>query len=494
MMASLRTRVLRMDGKLIYVAQKRAHLFVCAKGCCCGRTDRGHAAVPVDFYKDEYKRRRLRSKMQLSMNGCLGPCSMANAVLLVFDGRSIWFQSINHPPQIVAVYDYIDSMFAADRYLPPPAELAEYVFEYYLWSSTGCEVPAAPAEAVSAEVERTGICILSHADTDLLSLHHAARSLPPDFAPVQVVSLGKVKSAEHIEALIAGPVRRARVIVVRLLGGLASLPGFERLRESAARNQQTLIVVSGTGSLDPELTAASNVPPAVAHHVAAYLLAGGRQNAEQLLRFLSDHALLTGLGYEPAEEQPLHGIYHPDLPSPANVPAWLARHSTDKPTIGLLFYRAHWMSGNLAFVDALVREIESRGRHALPVFTSSLKELAGGGQQAAGSPADWPAAFEFFRHEGRVLVDVVVNSTSFSMADVHTGGPTQAGWAVDALRSLDVPILQTIACSTARWQWEASARGLNPLDTAMNVALPEFDGRVITVPVTFKERVRDSAT
>src|SRR5271154_3796020 len=92
-----RTRILRMDGKLIYVAKKSAHLFVCAKGCCCGRTDRGHAAVPIDFYKDEYKRRSLRARMQLSMNGCLGPCSMANALLLVFDGRSVWFQSINHP-------------------------------------------------------------------------------------------------------------------------------------------------------------------------------------------------------------------------------------------------------------------------------------------------------------------------------------------------------------------------------------------------------------
>ena len=78
---------------------------------------------------------------------------------------------------------------------------------------------------------------------------------------------------------------------MRLLGGLASLPGFERLRESTARNQQTLIVVSGTGSLDPELTAASNVPPAVAHQVAAYLFGRRtRRNAEQLLRFLSDHA------------------------------------------------------------------------------------------------------------------------------------------------------------------------------------------------------------
>ena len=30
-------------------------------------------------------------------------------------------------------------------------------------------------------------------------------------------------------------------------------------------------------------------------------------------------------------------------------------------------------------------------------------------------------------------------------------------------------------------------RGLGPLDTAMNVAVPELDGRIITVPISFKE-------
>ena len=39
-----------------------------------------------------------------------------------------------------------------------------------------------------------------------------------------------------------------------------------------------------------------------------------------------------------------------------------------------------------------------------------------------------------------------------------------------------------------RGNWEVSRRGLNALDTAINVALPEFDGRIITVPISFKER------
>ncbi len=70
---------------------------------------------------------------------------------------------------------------------------------------------------------------------------------------------------------------------------------------------------------------------------------------------------------------------------------------------------------------------------------------------------------------------------------MQADGPTPAGWSVSVFAALGVPVLQAICGGTARWQWEASQRGLNPLDTAMNVALPEFDGRIITVPISFKE-------
>jgi cobaltochelatase CobN len=109
-----RTRVLRSDGRMINVVRRRGHLMVCAKGCCCGRTDRGYAPVPVEFYKHEYKRRKIRNIVHLSMNGCLGPCPLANVVLLFFDGRPIWFQSIATESQIVALFDYIERMIAAD--------------------------------------------------------------------------------------------------------------------------------------------------------------------------------------------------------------------------------------------------------------------------------------------------------------------------------------------------------------------------------------------
>jgi cobaltochelatase CobN len=350
-----RNRILRLDGKPIHLVAKRAHLMVCAKGCCCGRTDRGHAAVSVEFYKEEYKRRKIRKLVQLTMSGCLGPCPLANVALLFFDGRPVWFQSINGEAQIRAIFDYIDRMLAADGYLPPPPELADYVFTYYAWTHG-----AAPPVRQGAVAD--GILFLTHADTDLLALRAALPGLPAGFPPVRALSLGQVATEEHLAAALAWPGAAPRVVVARLLGGVPSVPGFRGLAETARARGQHLIVVSGTGHPDPELTAASTVSPAVVHEATAYLQAGGPDNLAQLLRFLADHLLLTGFGHAPPAEQPPHGVYHPDLPRGATLADWLGRRDPAWPTVGLLFYRSHWMSGNLAFVDACVRELEAARR------------------------------------------------------------------------------------------------------------------------------------
>src|SRR5207244_6978027 len=104
---------------------------------------------------------------------------------------------------------------------------------------------------------------------------------------------------------------------------------------------------------------------------------GGVANAAALLRYLSDTCCGTRLGAAPPMPQPEHGIYHPNLPAgPVAAPQeYLALRGSQpgRPRIGLLFYRAHWLSGNLAFVDALVRALAAHGCEALPVFCDSLR-------------------------------------------------------------------------------------------------------------------------
>lgn len=146
--SKLRNIVWRADGAPINVFRRPGQLFVCATGCCCGHTDRGHAPVPLDLYHQEWARRRIRHKVHLSMGGCLGPCALSNVALLLFAGHQIWFHSVTGDEQVLAIFDYVESMVRADRYLPPPPELAGQVFDVFDWDQSDAEArPGAMAAA-----------------------------------------------------------------------------------------------------------------------------------------------------------------------------------------------------------------------------------------------------------------------------------------------------------------------------------------------------------
>jgi cobaltochelatase CobN len=318
------------------------------------------------------------------------------------------------------------------------------------------------------------IALLTHAPNDLTVLQNALALAPESFPDVAGINLQTLENEAQMAELLQHRLASAQIVVLRVLGRLGSVPGFsDLLRHCRDRH---LIVISGTGEPDPELAAASTVSSDVLHQVQAYFQAGGSVNIAQLLRYLSDHFLLTGFGFEPAVELPEHGIYHPDLPQDASLDDWLALRDTSKPSAGIVFYRAHWISGNTRFIDALIEQLEKRGLNVLPVFTSSLR---------AGQDDGLPTALRFFDGDH---IGVLINTTAFAMGEITSGGTTPAGWSVGVLERLNVPVLQAIASGMMRQQWEQSTRGLNPLDAAMNVVLPEFDGRIVTVPLSFKAK------
>lgn len=138
-----RNIVWRADGAPINVFRRPGQLFVCATGCCCGHTARGHAPVPTELYHREWARRRIRHKVHLSLGGCLGPCALSNVALLLYAGHQVWFHSITGDEQVIAIFDYVEAMVRAGRYLSPPAALAPQVFDVFDWS----EPPAPPRRA-----------------------------------------------------------------------------------------------------------------------------------------------------------------------------------------------------------------------------------------------------------------------------------------------------------------------------------------------------------
>lgn len=194
------------------------------------------------------------------------------------------------------------------------------------------------------------VLLLSTADTDLL----AARA---SGAPYRIGNPTRVDTADELPALLEG----AGIAVVRLLGGKRAWEdGLAALRTAGIPT----VLLGGESVPDAELMAESSVSAGVVAEALRYLVEGGPENLRELARFLSDTVLLTGEGFEPPASMPdfgVHGSY---------------AYQEGRPTIGVLFYRAHELSGNTGFVDTLCEAIEAKGANALPVYCGSLRGVA----------------------------------------------------------------------------------------------------------------------
>ncbi len=289
------------------------------------------------------------------------------------------------------------------------------------------------------------VLLLSTADTELLAARGSG-ALYRTANPARVDPAG-------LPALLDG----VSVVVLRLLGGRRAWPeGVAALLASG----RPVVLLGGEAAPDAELMAASTVPAGLVSETLAYLSAGGLDNLRELHRFLSDTVLLTGEGFAPPAPAPAFGV-HGERP-----------HDPDRPTVGVVFYRAHELSGNTAFVDDLCAAIEDRGANALPVFCATLR----------GADPELMALL------GRAdaLVATVLAAGGVSAVDATAGG-TEDAWDAGALAALDVPVLQGLCVTTSRAVWDDAAAGLSPMDAAMQVAIPEFDGRLVTVPFSFKD-------
>ena len=131
----MRNIVHRLDGRRIHVERSLGQLFVCADACCCGRVQDGYEPVPRELYHEEWERRRLRNRVHLTIGGCLGPCALANVIMLLFEGRQAWFHSMLKAEQVLALYDWIEELVEVRAWTEPPAALAPYRFTASTWET-----------------------------------------------------------------------------------------------------------------------------------------------------------------------------------------------------------------------------------------------------------------------------------------------------------------------------------------------------------------------
>jgi cobaltochelatase CobN len=324
-------------------------------------------------------------------------------------------------------------------------------------------------EAIDLGQSPGDIVVLSAADSDLACLSQAVAGLPDDFPAVRLANLLRLKHPLSVDLYVETVIDKASIVVARLVGGRAYWPyGLDEIARSC-RERGALFVALLDEEAEGEGLALSIAPRAVSDRVFGYLRQGGVANARNLLLYAAD---LIGKGDggwgEPA---PLldAGFYWPG-DRLTDLTGLRALWSADRPTAALVFYRALVAAGTTQAVDAHIVALVDRGFNVAPIFVQSLKNAFAARLVAETLSAIGP--------------DVVLNATAFAVSnpgDDRRTSPLEVGGA---------PVLQLVFAGVDRAGWEASARGLGVRDLAMNVALPEVDGRLLAGATAFKAALR----
>ncbi len=313
------------------------------------------------------------------------------------------------------------------------------------------------------------IVVLSAADTEIANLaaaQAASGSAGPTLRLANLMNLSHNLSVDlHVDQVIA----RAKLVVVRLLGGVGYWSyGVEQVVDTCRRNRIGLALLPGDDTPDPELARLSTLPADATHRLWQYCVQGGPDNARHFLAYAGS---LIGAEADWAEPVPVPraGLYWPGTSAPdlaALKRDWVAGW----PVAAIVFYRALVQAGSVAPVDALISALRRNGLNPLPVFAASLKE---------------PVSAEIVAGLlGEAEPAVILNATGFA---VSSPGAERRPGPLDAP---GCPILQVIFSGGTREAWEAGTSGLSPRDLAMNVALPEVDGRVLAGVASFKTEAR----
>ena len=312
------------------------------------------------------------------------------------------------------------------------------------------------------------VLVLSFTDSDLSALAVAAGD---GGLSVRLAPLRRLKHPLSVDLLIEKTAARCRFVLVRCLGGLDYWRyGIEQFGSACRERGIPLAILPGDERDDPRLAAHATVPAAFSTELLAYFQAGG--GAENMRRLLGR----LGRYLAPTAETALTPIPLPSFfalvrgGTPLPWREALATLPAGKPLVPILLYRSGVAAGDSAMGEGIAAALAARNLVPLPLALTSLKDPAATAELAALIATRKPA--------------LIVTTTAFSARE-----------GTDfVLDGADCPILQAMPVGSPREAWDASPRGLSAADLAMQVALPEFDGRIGAIPAAFKSEETDPAT
>ncbi|WP_436347663.1 cobaltochelatase subunit CobN [Natronorubrum sp. FCH18a] len=329
----------------------------------------------------------------------------------------------------------------------------------------------------------TRIGIYTATENELGSIGQAAERL--EGIELVVRSESDLEDEADIEEFVE-ELTDAAAAIFWLHGAEDSMPGYD-YATGALEEASVPLIVKATG----DAFAFEDTTVGEEHRdlVYDYLEKGGTINVANCCRFLVAAYEDRDAEYDDPTTLPTEGVYHPDYPG-VGYEELLETHDPDLPTVAVWFYESHWTHENTRYVDAQVRALEKQGANALPIFCNPATDTE------EQEDAEWVTDNWLIDADGQPVVDAVLSSFMFSLSMDERGRSAndEGSSAEDVfLDRLGVPVLQTITTMRSRSRYESSDTGVMGFELALSVALPEFDGNVISHPISGKERTDDEA-
>ncbi len=320
------------------------------------------------------------------------------------------------------------------------------------------------------------LVVISAADSEIATLAEA-RALLGEAAPgLRLINIAHLAHPYSVDLHLEQCATHARLVVARVLGGMGYWRyGVEqysaRLREAGVK----VAFLPGDDQPDAELAALSTIAAEDYRALHRALSEGGIDNAVTFLRHA--RAMIDDTD-RPPPPRPLvrAGLWWPgDGAGQLDLEALRRHWPAEGAIVPVVFYRALLQGGGLGPVADLVAALRQRNLAPLPIFVASLKD---------------PVSAAFLADTfTEAPPEVILNLTSFATGTPHEEKKTTvnplAGPAANG-----APVLQVILASTPESFHDENPASLVGRDIAMNVALPEIDGRVLARAIAFKGEAR----
>ena len=279
---------------------------------------------------------------------------------------------------------------------------------------------------------------------------------------IRAIHLSNLKTPSQIDHYINKTIKHAKIVVLRIYGDRGTWSyGIEKLQQWVdSEDKKHLLILSGTEDQDTSLNELSNIELIISNKIAKLLREGGKEN---YLRFL--HCLDFILDNESnIPSKYLNCKIYPD-------PYFYDWRDEKGTKIGIISYKSLFLANETKLTDQLNKHLRKNGFSPKTIFVSSLKNI------------NIHREIQYIvKKEG---IRIIVTTTSFD--SVVNRNHDDKKESQNLFEKIKLPVLQILTSSISKNDWYGSKIGMNSLDLLMQVVIPEFDGRITTLPVAFKE-------